>query len=107
MKLRRAKSENINNNVNMDNLDNGKFNRDGNAKLDQPIQTTFPITKPVICSTNPKFPYQDIRHYIDPCCDYATKFEYGYTAQFALNKINCHFPEYPKSHSRFKPSMDN
>ena len=75
-------------------------------------QSRFPITKPGLCATNPKFPYRDIRHYIDPCCDFSKKCQFGFTAQSALNQphsnqIKCRSPELPTSHPWFEPTVPN
>lgn len=80
-----------------------------NKNHHSPTQARFPITKPGLCSTNPKFPYRDLRHYTDPCCDFPKKCQYGSIAQSALNQphsnhIKCHSPELPTSHPWFEPS---
>lgn len=84
-------------------------NKNNNENQHQHLQTRFPITKPGLCATNPKFPYRDIRHYTDPCCDFPKECQYGYIAQNALNQSftsrkNCHSPELPTSHPWFEPS---
>lgn len=75
-----------------------------------PQKQRFPITKPQICGNNPKFPYRDIRHYTDPCCDYPKQCQMGYTAQVTLNLqhnsgVSCHSPELPTSHPWFEPTQ--
>jgi hypothetical protein len=74
----------------------------------------FPITKPQICSNNPQFPYRDVRHYTNPCCDFAKKCQIGYAAQQSLEQHqqhqntsstgSCHSPDLPTSHPWFEPS---
>lgn len=92
--------------MNKDNFLNDKYN---NNNKHSHLHTRFPITKPGLCGTNPKFPYRDPRHYVDPCCDFPKKCQYGYTAQLTLNQPhphidNCHSPELPTSHPWFEPS---
>ena len=68
----------------------------------------FPVTK-AGPGADPKFPYRDPRHYVDPCLDVQKKSQLGYTAQLTLNQPhpqldNCHSPELPTSHPWFEPS---
>lgn len=86
-----------------------KSNEKVNNYQKRSFQQRFPITKPQICSSNPKFPYRDIRHYIDPCCDFPKECQYGYTAQISIehhqpNVPKCQSPELPTSHPWFTPS---
>lgn len=87
------------------NHEENKSKKDGHK-----TPTRFPITKPGLCSTKPKFPYKDTRHYVDPCCDFPKSCQIGSTAQIALEKsqVNhfsqCHSPELPTSHPWFEPS---
>lgn len=48
----------------------------------------FPVTKPQLCNNKPKFPFRDIRHYTDPCCDFPKQCQIGYTAQATLNELS-------------------
>ena len=57
-------------------------------KCEVELQKRFPITKPQLCNNNPKFPFKDLRHYINPCCDYPENCQIGYTAQETLNQMN-------------------
>lgn len=71
----------------------------------------FPITKPQICTNNPRFPYRDIRHYTSPCCDFPHQKNFGAAAKETLEHHNnssptgfCHSPDLPTSHPWFEPS---
>lgn len=82
---------------------------DKSAENHQQQQQRFPITKPQMCGNNPKFPYRDIRHYTEPCCDFPKQCQVGYTAQITLNQMTnsptkCHSPEFPPSHPWFEPA---
>lgn len=90
-------------------MNNDKNNKKDNEQSHHSTQSRFPITKPGLCSTSPKFPYRDIRHYTDPCCDAPKQCQYGYIAQTALNQphspqIHCHSAILPTSHPWFEPS---
>lgn len=71
----------------------------------------FPIINPQICSNNPKFPFRDVRHYTDPCCNYTEKCQIGYAAQKSMEECSkpthhssppkCHSPDLPTSHPWF------
>lgn len=86
----------------MNNQNNEKCHKNGNQAPQR-----FPIRKPGLCETNPKFP---LRYNADPCCNLPKQCQYGYTAQHALNKPHqnlfnqCHSPELPTSHPWFEPS---
>ena len=80
-----------------------ELDQNANGYQQKQRQQRFPITKPQMCGSNPKFPYRDVRHYIDPCCDFQKKCQYGYTAQISLehhqhSAPTCHSPELPTSH---------
>lgn len=46
----------------------------------------FPITKPHFCNNKPRFPYRDVRHYKNPCCDFPKQCQLGFTAQATMEE---------------------
>lgn len=86
------------------------MDKSGEQNTQKQQQQRFPITKPQICSSNPKFPFRDIRHYTDPCCDFPKQCQQmGSIAKLTLDQhqnpvATCHSPEFPTSHPWFAPS---
>ncbi|CRK91141.1 CLUMA_CG004829, isoform A [Clunio marinus] len=79
--------------------------------MDEKNSARFPIVKPQISETDPKFPYRDNRHYTDPTANFPKKSkQVGYTAKLTLQKSTnnavsmCHSPELPTSHPWFEPA---
>lgn len=73
------------------------------------VKQRFPFRKYYICETNPKFPYRDVRHYIDPCCNFPRTCNYGEIAKLSLEQHQStsdtsHSPLLPTNHPWFHHS---
>lgn len=84
-------------------------NKKNHHKNGEKASSHFPITKPGLGISAPKFPYVDRHHYVDPSSDTKKQCQLGNIAQHALNKPHqnhfsqCHSPELPTSHPWFEP----
>lgn len=74
----------------------------------------FPMrSQPKIQENNPKYPFRDLKHYLEPSRDFKKVKEYGYTAQLSIDKKpldvvpSCQTPDPKAKNPWFKANSKN